>query len=91
MFVFPSDFRFDLNLQTNIVEFTIEFCIFLCDLNLNPVNFMLSNFQFFCNSSKFSLANVFFVSFFSRIFASICIFNGILLNSPLNSAFPSVI
>ena len=47
LFVFFSDFRFNLNLQSNIVKLTDELCISRCHLNWNWVNFFLWNCQIF--------------------------------------------
>ena len=63
-FLFFSPLNFDLNLQRNLVEMTVEFHISTCHLNSNWVNFLLKNCEIFFIFCKFWLANVVFFRFF---------------------------
>ena len=65
-FVFFSDFRFDFNLQSSIIKFSVKFCISTCHLNSNWVNFLLWNCQIFCNYDILSLTNLFIPCFVLR-------------------------
>ena len=63
-FFFFFHCQFDLNLQSNLVELTVQFCIFTCLLTSNSMNFLLSNCPIFCKFYKFSFSNVVSLPFF---------------------------